>query len=523
MATITLRKSKFDNIQNILDKLGACFQNYESSLNELRHTAEGVDSNTCNLTDAINDIANSSASEKDKVKKIKQLNQKIETFVNTAIQRERRAKDEIVKKKNEFYKKYKHLKPDCEKSILERAADKCHEIQKAITDWIIEHLDIIIAAIIILAAIVIVILCPASVVAIIGTIVCAASAVMGIADMVCMATHGGKGIADVLAENGHDVLAKIWSGTSTGFDIASIILPVGAGVKGTMEVTKQSCGRVVKDSLKAKGKNVMSGLSKAAHPIDTFKNSKFFVSCGENGLLKTLGKSTWNATKSLTGLDDIIDLKNIKALANGSLTDGIRGKVLNDAIEAGNLDNISLFEGEVDMDKVFKDLTEGDKLKMKKNGKLRTNSEMGEVVRNDMQSNFKDDLLDKISTDEKFAKKLQRKTGINTSLRGTKDPSRMTKEQLNKQLSRLKLTLHEDFDRNLIQIVPRDLHKAISHTGGTSRTKNNLLKTVYQINHNEIYDSANYRENSYSKPYIESYKNDTKIERILNKFMVGGA
>lgn len=553
MATITLRKSRFDNIQNILDKLGASFKNYESSLNELRHTAEGVDSNTCNLTDTIDKIASSSESEKDKVEKIQNLNKKIESFVNTAIQRERRAKDEIVKKKNDFYKKYKNLKPDCEKGILERTVEKYVEITNAINNWIIEHLDIIIAAVIVLAAIVVCILCPAAI-ATLGIIAGALSAVMGIADIVCMATHGGKGIADLLNESGHGILAKIWSGTSMGLDIASIILPVGAGInamKGTAKAT-------VKGALKNAAKNF------AKHPLQTLKNGakslgskawngiksagvklkNFTLACKDDifrtaaSSMKSLGTKTLNGIKNVLGIDDIQKCYELfkNGFKNGfsgqfnrmayvyaadgvidSITDNVMeelsekyfksevssemvenissevtekiakninaddiatGKLLHEAIENGNLDHVAkkLPEGidnTFDSNKIFKETLKKFQKEDITGDPAKLHKKINQYIRNQVQKDYRNSLLEKINSNHEFAKQFTDLTGIDTSIE--KKGKKMTVKKFNNELKRNGLTLHEDFEREIVQIVPKDIHEMLSHTGIVGRIEDYLF------------------------------------------------
>lgn len=329
MATITLRKSKFDGIQDVLDRLFSCFDDYDATLRELRSTAEGVDSSTCSLEDAIDEIASSSEDEDEKVEKLQKLNQKIEGFVNTAIQKEQAARDKIVEKKNDFYKQYSNLKPDCEKGFWERAGD----VFCAIGSWIVEHLDIVIAAIIILAAIVVCIVCPAAIIAIIGVVVCVMSTIMGIADLVCMALTGGKDIATVLAENGHGLLAKIWKGVGIGLDVASIILPIGAGVKFAMEATGKTFKVLLKDAIVSGAKKCGSFFK---HPIAALKAggssfvngaknmwTGFRTACKENGFMRTIGGKVFGGLKGMSGVDD---LENGFRLAKTAASGGAVGE-----------------------------------------------------------------------------------------------------------------------------------------------------------------------------------------------------
>lgn len=494
MATITLRKSKFDGIQGVLDKLKASFKNYEASLNELKRTAEGVDSDACNLADTINDIASSSESEKEKVKKIQNLNKKIETFVNTAINRERAARDEIVKKKNDFYKKYKNLKPECEKSTAEKVCEK-------IGKWVEENIDKIIAAIIILAAIVICIFFPAAI-AIVGAIACALSAAMGIADMICMACNGGKDIATVLAENGHGFWAKVWSGTSFGLDIASIILPIGAGIKAMGATTKMTFKASLKGFAKHPLKTIGSGAKRLGSSIKSGALNKLtkLKTCVINfktNPLKSIGSGLKGLGKKfldITGVSDIGRLKDLGKIGKGANY----AKVLNDK----NFNSFSKYSDAVDVDKAIKNLPDSSK-------------NLNNKMRNNLQNEFIDNTIDKIAKDDKFAKDFQKMTGIDTTLKGKRDPTKMTKTQFKDELSRLGYTLHEDFDTFMVQIVPTNINKNILHNGGTARALGLAGK-------GEIYDSANYRPNEFAQKAIKKFKDVSGVKTVIDNYINNG-
>ena len=496
MATITLRKSKFDNIKNVLDKLGANFKNYQSSLNELKHTAEGVDSTACNLTDTINDIASSSESEKDKVEKIQQLNRKIENFVNTAVQKEKSAKEEIVRKKNDFYKKYKNLKPECEKSYIQRACEKGIEIVRAINSWIEEHLDIIITALIVLAAVVICIFCPAAVIAIIGIIAGALSAIMGMADMVCMTVNNGKGIAETLAENGHGTLSKIWSGTSNGLGLASIIFPVGFGIKTIKTVGKmtfiEASKSMLKENIKEIPKNIKQGFV-------GFKNA-----CKNNGIFKTLGTTTWKSFKSVTGIDDIENLWNIGKINGNSV---LNGRTPNNIINNKNdmhwnidINNMKMFpktsKATDAIDAANKRLgTNYDFVPLTdKNGYIDVDWDAISIKTLGKEDGFNMKNLGLSGTKDNYDNKLMRflDTGNNkrfkqdliSEIYGNKNSK--VQEALNKNFDRTKtiinltdITFHENFDLIHENLVPKQLHELIGHNGGREHIIQEILKIKY--------------------------------------------
>ena len=522
MATITLRKSKFDGLGSVLDKLCSSFGNYDATMKELKRSAGGVDSSTCNLEDVIDDISNSEESKEEKVKRAKELKSKLDTFVKSAVQREKDAADEIVKKKKEFYKKYDYLKPDSEKSFWERMGDKISDAAKAIGKWMLDHLDVIIAAVIIIAAIVICVFCPATAIAIIGIVVSALSAVMGIADLVCMATHGGKDIATVLADSGHGTLAKIWKGTSTGLDVASMILPVGAGIKSAMTVGKKTFAQASKAMLKDTWKSI-KGIPKGIK--DGF--AAFKTACKSDGFMKTLGKTAWGGFKSLTGLDDIAELKNIGKIKNNSLValssknwdvdlDNMRmtpktDKARNALEDASNklnlnakLDSVPLTKNgkliDVDWDKISMkiDLPDGggtithlgkdqgfdmknlgfggtdddaydfaiDKFMSENNTKDFKNSLRGEIY-GKPSSKVNDTLNDALHTDG------VRYTSMSIDKKSPKS---------NGIYNVAGFTAHENYNLKYEHLVPHDLHNIISHTGGASHLANEI-RQIKNINH----------------------------------------
>ncbi|EXM40318.1 hypothetical protein RASY3_10005 [Ruminococcus albus SY3] len=101
---ITLKKSKFDGFGNLLDGLLSKLGNYDSTVQDLKHTVTSIECEndgqvSANLGSAIDAIVDSEESKEDKKEKINALKQKIETFVNNAVQHERAAADKIKEKR----------------------------------------------------------------------------------------------------------------------------------------------------------------------------------------------------------------------------------------------------------------------------------------------------------------------------------------------------------------------------------------------------------------------------------------
>jgi len=338
---ITLKKSKFDSFSDVFDRLLSKLNVYDSTVQDLRNTVAGVGCEENNqvssdLSDAIDAIVDSEESKEDKKKKINDLKDKLETFVNDAVQHERAAADKIREKKKDFYKNYSYLEPDCEKDFWNRAAD----FGKKIGRWVADHLDVITAALIVLAAIVIVVFFPGAC-AILAIIVGVLSAVMGIADIVFTVVFGTD-VAGMLEYMGFETFAKFYKGLGWGLDIASVILPIGAmsaagkaafkaSVKSTLKEAFTHPIRSIGNVLKGGWNSVKTAIGGARTAFGSgFKNGLKFL---RDGALKWGGK--------LIGLDE---LKNGKALWE-AYKSGQRGAALSETacklIGLNNIPNLS--------------------------------------------------------------------------------------------------------------------------------------------------------------------------------------
>ena len=155
MATITLYKDKINGVGSLLDDIIKSSNNLNAQLGTLKSTLQGVDSSTCNLQDTVDSISSSSKSESDKVEDLKRLNNKLTAFIEMTAHRDSSAESEINKAKEDFYTKYSYLKPECEKSRMEKIADG----MKKACEWCKEHWKLI-ATIVIVAVSIVVLLIP---------------------------------------------------------------------------------------------------------------------------------------------------------------------------------------------------------------------------------------------------------------------------------------------------------------------------------------------------------------------------
>ena len=118
----------------------------------MKNTLQGVDSSNCNLQGTVDSISSSSRSEKEKVEDLKKLNGKLTEFIEMTTRRDSSAKDEINRAKEDFYTKYSYMKPECEKSRMEKIVDA----MKSACEWCKEHWEVLNIIIVVIVAIAVV-------------------------------------------------------------------------------------------------------------------------------------------------------------------------------------------------------------------------------------------------------------------------------------------------------------------------------------------------------------------------------
>lgn len=154
MATIVLYRDKLNSIGESIRNNVSASNNLNSQLSSLKSTLQGINSSTYNLQDTIDNISSSTKTEKEKVKDLNKLSKKVDEFISVTVNRDNSAKEMIEKSKEDFYTKYSYLKPNCEKSTLEKISDGWDSV----CDWCKKNKESIvsvIATIVVVAAIVI--------------------------------------------------------------------------------------------------------------------------------------------------------------------------------------------------------------------------------------------------------------------------------------------------------------------------------------------------------------------------------
>lgn len=123
----------------------------------------------------------------------------------------------------------------------------------------------------------------------------------------------------------------------------------------------------------------------------------------------------------------------------------------------------------IDAEKLYVDLSRAIKFSdLMTEDVMKSRTEFNGIIRTKWQSIAKQQIVDKIITDEEFAKDFSAKTGVNTNV--IKKVS-----HLDSELRLNGLTLHETTDCKKIQFVPTQIHDAFKHAGGTAEMLERLI------------------------------------------------
>ena len=278
MSTITLYKDKVNGVGSLLDDIIKSVNNLDVQLETLKNTIQGVDSSTCDLQDTVNSISSSSKSEKEKVADLKKLNGKLTEFIETTTKRDNKARDEINKAKEDFYTKYSHLKPECEKSRVEKIVDA----MKSACEWCKEHWKLI--ATIVIVAVAVVLICT-------GVAAGAGAMLLG----ACWGAILGACIGGVAG----GINSKMHGGSFLdGFEDGAFSGAIGGAIGGA----------------------ITGGLTSALGPATTFARS-----VGQGAGIGAASSSVSNM--SVTTIDYLIEHGNLNGALDDILVSGFSGAI----------------------------------------------------------------------------------------------------------------------------------------------------------------------------------------------------
>ena len=235
MATIVLYRDKLNSIGESIRNNVSASNNLNSQLSSLKSTLQGINSSTYNLQDTIDNISSSTKTEKEKVKDLNKLSKKVDEFISVTVNRDNSAKEMIEKSKKEFYTKYLYLKPNCEKSGLEKICDGL----KSTGRWFKDNIKELIVAGLAAAAIVAVVALAVFTFGAGAVIIAAAvGAVAGLASQLITDIVGGFTTGEFQFSSPLDYFASAAGGTIGGI----LMLPTG-GVAGVSAFASKVFGK----------------------------------------------------------------------------------------------------------------------------------------------------------------------------------------------------------------------------------------------------------------------------------------
>ena len=148
MATIELYKDKINSMSNYIEQAKNAVSDFCVDLSALKSKILGINSSVCD--NVVSSISSSSQTQEQQIAGLEATQKEVNAFIDLTINRDNSAADAVSKAKDEFYKEYSYLKPECEKSGWEKFCDGL----KKVGDWCKEHWKEICLVIEIVAAVV---------------------------------------------------------------------------------------------------------------------------------------------------------------------------------------------------------------------------------------------------------------------------------------------------------------------------------------------------------------------------------
>ena len=147
MATIELYKNKINSMSNYIEQAKNAVSDFCVDLSALKSKILGINSSVCD--NVVSSISSSSQTQEQQIAGLEATQKEVNAFIDLTINRDNSAADAVSKAKDEFYKEYSYLKPECEKSDWEKFCDGL----KKVGDWCKEHWKLIATVVICIAAI----------------------------------------------------------------------------------------------------------------------------------------------------------------------------------------------------------------------------------------------------------------------------------------------------------------------------------------------------------------------------------
>ena len=302
MATITLYANKINQISGLLKDTKGSVADYRMELSAVKKESLKINSSVCDLADVVSLVQASSKVQEDKITSLETIREASERFIEETVSIDLAVAELILREQNKFIAEYCYMQ-----SCIDKGWEKICNALKSAGEWCKEHwvMVVTVAAVV---AIALVAVCLGAAVVAIAAIAGIVSLVLTAADVICMVATGGKGIADVLKDNGLGWLGEIFAGITVGCDIVSILFPVGAAiktmtkvgvksfVKGSIQAAKYTFVESIEKAFKGGFKNGMKELGKTLFKTFVFDIDDF-------SRLNSNGKRVWDIMDHTPKLD----------------------------------------------------------------------------------------------------------------------------------------------------------------------------------------------------------------------------
>jgi len=131
MATISLYANKVNGMSELIKKTRISVDNFKTNLKTLQNGMLNIDGSICSIDDELEMLQASVSMQEETIASLQNFENELEDFIGDTADTDVRAASLINKRKNEFYENYSYLKPETEKTKLEKIKDS---VKKAV-DW----------------------------------------------------------------------------------------------------------------------------------------------------------------------------------------------------------------------------------------------------------------------------------------------------------------------------------------------------------------------------------------------------
>ena len=123
MATISLNANMINRMPSMIKQVRQSVEDYKSGLFALKNQTLAIRQSICNLDEVISSIQASTQTQEDKIDSLNDLIRESEAFISDVEHIDGKVAGIIKQRRDEFYKNYYYLKPECEKNWIDKAKD----------------------------------------------------------------------------------------------------------------------------------------------------------------------------------------------------------------------------------------------------------------------------------------------------------------------------------------------------------------------------------------------------------------